>query len=195
MELEERTMTVPAGTPGEQPLRLDIAEILSLEARKEEAATVSKVKAPELMAAMERGYSCASRLLTMVTWEVKKAESAVLKRRSIVVLEIAPQYLQERGLVTGRSPGGSEDQRTSVLSTDAEFVALSDNVDQLKAVQEFLKIKVRGFEMTFSAIKKVYDTLSGYGMMDTKADRSYPANVNTNTTAGDTTGHVGKPRY
>ncbi len=196
MEIKDRMLVVPAGAPGGQPIQIDITEIISLERRKDEVASVSKAKAPELMSAMERGYSAAARLLTNITWEVKKAEDAVEKRKSIVVLEIAPQYLQARGLVTGRSPGGSEDQRTSVLATDAEYMALRENVDRLKAVQEYLRVKVKGFEMAFSAIKKVYDSLNAYGMVE-GADRKFPGSSSDAAQPVSTTGStaIGKPRY
>ncbi len=196
MEIKESRLTVPAGTPGAQPIQIDITEIVSLEARKNEVANVTKAKAPELMSAMERGYSAAARLLTNITWEVKKAEDAVEKRKSIVTLEVAPQYLQSRGLVTTRSPGGSEDQRTAVLATDTEYMSLRENVDRLKAVQEYLRVKVKGFEMAFSAIKKVYDTLNAYGMVE-GADRKFPGSSNDAVQPGTTPSStaIGKPRY
>lgn len=196
MEIKERTLTVPAGTPGGQPIQIDLTEIVALEARKNEVASVTKAKAAELMSAMERGYSAAARVLTNIAWEVKKAEDSVEKRKSIVVLEVAPQYLQSRGLVTGRSPGGSEDQRTSVLATDNEYMALRENVDRLKAVQEYFRVKVKGFEMAFSAIKKVYDSLNAYGMVE-GADMKFPGSSSDAVIPGNTPGStaIGKPRY
>ncbi len=192
LEIQENTLSVPAGAPGARPIRIDISEILHLESRKDEVSTVNKTKAPELMRAMEKGYSAAATLLTSITWEVKKAEDALEKRKAIVTLEVAPEYLKRNGLVNGRSPGGSEDQRTAVLSTDQEYLALKENVSRLEAVQNYFRVKAKGFEMSFSAIKKVYDSLSSYGMLD-GGGRSFPGQ-NDNKTAGDT-GKIGIPRY
>lgn len=169
-------------------LELDLSEINLLESRKIEVASVTKSKAAELMSAMERGYSqIASVLIPQVQWELTQAESVADQRKAVVMLDDAPRILREKGLVTAKNPSGSADQRENILALDKEYQGLRNTVEMLDAVYELLKGKMRGFEMSYQAVKKVYDSLNTYGA-STRLDNVIP----DGSGAGSI---IGKPQY
>lgn len=159
-------LRLPKGSSEGGLFSLELTEVHKLEARKVETACVTKSKAPELMHAMEQGYSIVStKLLPVVAYELSQARQAADERKAVVMLDEAPRILQEKGLATSRNPSGSEGQRESVLAMDEEYKLLQDKVEMLKATFELLKGKLRGFEMSFSTVKKVFDSLNQYGSM------------------------------
>ena len=149
---------IPRGTPGAGQLTLDMREIYQLEVRKQEVATVTKFKAQELLYLMEKGYSAISTdMLPKVLLELNNARDAAEARKAVVMLDVAPVVLREKKLTKESNPGGTADQRESVLALDEEYRALKKTVDQLEAVYEWLKGKMKGFEMSYQSVKKVYD--------------------------------------
>lgn len=111
---------------GGKILTLDLKEVRELEARKIEIGGVNKLKAPELMQAMERGYSLvAQTMLPAVAYQLAKAEEAADERKAVVMLDIVPELLAKKGLTTARNPSGSADQRENVLALDIEYKDLN----------------------------------------------------------------------
>jgi hypothetical protein len=195
-QADQNTLTVPRGTPGAGLMALDLAEVRQLEARKEEVSSISKAKAPELMRAMEKGYSLLStQLIPMIGFELAQAEQAADERKAVVMLDEAPRILQEKGLAKPNNPGGTADQRENILALDKEYKALRNTVEMLKAVEALLKGKARGFEMSYQSVKKVYDNLDGFG-----AVRNFHTPVPDAADVGDeitSAGQLklGSPRY
>lgn len=178
-------------------INLDMVEVRTLEARKDEVATINKLKAPELMRAMEKGYSIvATTLLPRISYELSVAEQCADERKAVVMLDMAPQILKDKGLLSARNPSGSIDQRENVLAMDTEYKSRRDTVEKLKAVQELLKGKMRGFEMSYGAIKKVYDSLSTYGALEKSHPGSFPlGNPIDITGVSGNEAIVGIPKY
>ena len=185
---------VPKGTPGAGHLELDLTEVRQLEARKDEVGSVNKAKAQELLRAMEKGYSAIANMLPMVSLELNRAEQAADERKAVVMLDEAPRILAEKGLIRPSNPSGSADQRENILALDSEHKKLRENVDLLKATQELLKGKMRGFEMSFQSVKKVFDTPDAY------VAGGHIINIPSRAEAGDELDSqgslkVGIPRY
>lgn len=192
-------LRLPSGSAAGGIFELDLSEVHQLEARKVETASITKMKAPELMHAMEQGYSiCATKLMPRVAFELSQAEQAAEERKSVVMLDEAREILTAKGLTTSRNPAGSAEQRESVLALDAEYKSLRTKAEMLKAAFQLLKDKMRGFEMSFSTVKKVFDSLDQYGSMGRRG--SIPVSqLQDGVEAGDevnSTGFkVGAPRY
>ncbi len=190
---------VPRGT-GNGFVEIDLSRVRELEARKEEASAISKVKAPELLTAMNEGYTIlATKLLPLVSYELTQAKQAADERKAVVFLDEAPRILKEKGLSRPNNPSGSADQREAILSLDPEFKKLRNAVDMLDAVYELLKGKMRGFEMSYSSVKRTYDDLSGYGKTNYGRSTSVPV-LQDEVTAGDDVDQygnlkIGVPRY
>lgn len=147
-------LRIPRGTPNTHPLEFDLKDIEKIELRKSEIAFANKETAPELMQTFNKAYCAVTRMMAQISYEYAQAKKYAEKRKSVVVLDIAPSELNRRNL---RS---SEDLRLAVLNIDEEYLGLTDKVDMLEAVYEFLRGKAKGFEMAYHSSKKILD---GYG--------------------------------
>lgn len=149
--------------PDSPPLILDLREIYALEARKGEIVSVSKVNGGSLLRAMEDGYQQSGTMLAMVSFKLTEVELAIKRRKAFIKLDIVPQVLQEKGLATARSPGGAKDLREDIMATDMQLQALENAEARLTSMKEILRVKVNGFQMTYSGVKRVIDDKSGTG--------------------------------
>jgi hypothetical protein len=150
---------------------LQMGEVWHLQSRKEEISSVNRVKAPELMRAMEDGFSKLAPMSAMVNSQLSKAEAMLKQRQSVVLLDVVPEYEKERGKM-------SADQRKALILVDPEVQRLQDVYDQLTALNRLLRDEMDGFRMAFSAVKKVYDGLSSYdgtnGQTESSAKKYVP---------------------
>lgn len=190
----------PSGTPGVEDRTIEMAELYRLEARKQEIATVNKANAAELMQAFIDGFGLAARAVVQLDWELTQATKFAEERKAVVYLEVAPAFLQEKGLVRAANPSGSEDQRKAVLARDKEYLSLQDRVSMIEASAAYLKLKMKGFEMSYQAVKRVYDNLSNtnavaYGVSKPAGATEYVGDVERNTFVDPTKITIGKPRY
>lgn len=135
---------------------LDMEKIWKLEDRKAEVAYVTKFKAQELMRSMEEGFSLCALKHATVSKELARTENAAKLRRAIVLLDVVPEYEQKKGKT-------SADQREAIVTRDEEYQRIMENHDQLSALNRLLRDKMDAFRMSFSAVKKVYDSLIGDG--------------------------------
>lgn len=202
MQLEiGKLLICPAGTPNTPDKTFEMGEIHALEARQQEIATVSKVTAPELMQAFINGYGHSSRTQIQLEWELTQALKHLEERRAVVNLDIAPAYLQEKGLTRPSNPAGSEDQRKSVLAKDKEYGLLQDRVAMIEAATEYLKTKTKSFEMSYQSVKKVYDSLSSINALTNGAARQVTGGGASPYVSPDEPSFpapnygIGKPRY
>lgn len=142
-------LVVPAGTPGAQPIVVDIQAILVSEVRQDEVAIVTPAKAPELLSEFNHSWRELHRLVTGLTSEKNKAEKALAKRKAILLLDEIPKVLAEKGVAS------AADTRQAVIELDDEYCVLEDTAAQLKAVVELLKGKMKSFENAYSSVKKI----------------------------------------
>lgn len=185
-----RILVCPAGTPGHADKQIEIVDLYRLEARQNEIASVNKVTAPELMQAFINGYGIASRALIQLQYELAVANKHIEERKAILILDVVPQVLKEKGLVRPSNPAGSEDLRKSVMIQDKEYRELKDRVDMIETAVEFLKVKAKGFEMAYQSVKKVYDNLSSINALTVNRPSSASTYMDTSEQAA-----IGKPRY
>lgn len=185
MELTRTELIIPAGNPELPDRHIDMVNLYQLESRKQEVATVNKMYAPELMRAFEQGYGLASRAMVGVRLEIDRAKEALNKRKAVVMLDIAPTVLREKGLTTKASPAGAVELREAVLSSDEIYLDLLDRFNRLEAAYELLKIKAKGFEMSFQSVRKVYDDLSKVNIL-----LNGSANSNMEESFGELTGEI-----
>jgi hypothetical protein len=149
MIFNESELVCPRGTPGKEPLIIDIASILAAERRQDEVAIVTKFKAPELLAEFNRSWRKLHDQTTELAAELLDAGKALEKRRSVLLLEIVPSKLKERGLVN------NDAHRAAVINLDPQFQALQDTYDQIEAALEWLKGKAKFFENAYHSVKKI----------------------------------------
>ena len=127
-----------------------------------------------------------TRMLAQISYEYSQAKKSAERRKSVVILDIAPDELNRRGL---RS---SEDLRNAVLMKDDEYSHLLDKVQFLEAAYDFLRGKAKGFEMSYQSAKKIFDiTNTGLGSMHHALTNGFeePSPLDLERS------YIGKPRY
>jgi hypothetical protein len=184
-------LVVPRGTPDLAPLKFDLTEINHAEKRKAELSYVNKETAPDLMQIFNRAYCEVLRMMAQISFEFGQATKYANKRRSIVILDVAPEMLTRKGLASKKSPAGSEDLRRAVLEQDEEYLQLTDKTQSLKAFHEYLKSKAKGFEMAYYTAKKIFDVANG----TLGAHHELRGGIDENLGAGETEGAIGEPRF
>lgn len=155
-------LTIPRGLPGLSPLQLDLGEIIQIETRIQEIAMITPVKAPELMAVFNHAYAELVKMVASVEFELELAKKHANEVKAVVLLDKAPAILKEKGLTTGKSPGGSEDFRQAVLDCDSDWQRAQEKIIQLKCILTLLEGKQKSIDMAYTAVKKVYGDSSQY---------------------------------
>ncbi len=146
---EKTTFLVPLGDGTEGKVCLQMGDVYQAERRHEEIAVINSHKAPELITCFIRAYAILGDYVHQVTTQLVKAENSLAKRKAIVLLDIVPQVLKDKGLK------GSEDLRTAVLDTDPAYEQARDLVQQLEAWQELLRGKQKNIENCYLAVRKI----------------------------------------
>jgi len=149
---EQATLVCPHGS-GEGEFRLALDHIHRAEARMEEVQSVTPLKAPELLTALNRAWLDVSRAGLAVRQHRLKAEGALKARKAVVLLEILPKMLVEKQL--GKA---NEELREAILTQDAEYARLEARLQQLEAIEELLKLKARAFDNAFTAVKRIVNS-------------------------------------
>ena len=149
---------------GRSPEVIDLTVVYEIENRIQEVAFVTAAKAPELLARFNEAYLYVHKHISLLEYELVRAECAADKLRAVILLDKVPQILEAKGLTSGRSKAGSEDLRNAVLAQDAEYQEALDQAQQIRCIIELLKGKMKGFEMGYTSVKKILGE-SPYGML------------------------------
>lgn len=135
---------------------IDLSVLEEGERRMHEVASVTKFKAQELLDLFNHAHLAASRARAVFLRASQRAESALEALAADIALNRAPAILKEKGLVSPRSPGGSEDLRQSVVQADPEYREMRDQLIDLKSGVETFSVRARAMEKAFSAVKAVF---------------------------------------
>lgn len=143
-------LKIPRGTPGLEPLQIELQEIQNLELRKEEIAIANKSTALELMSSFIKACDILNKHIARVSFEYNQSVKYLKQREAIVLLDVAPAVL------TQKKAGNSQDLRKAVVSTDGEYLELFEKSEIIKSTYVYLKGKLKTFEMAYQSVKKVY---------------------------------------
>lgn len=155
-------IVVPSGNKNGSPIILDLKEILNIESRIQEIAFFTTKKAPELLSAFNKAYVLLHEQIVLLTREKNFAERESNKIRSIIILDKVPTILKEKGLVSGKSPMGSEDVRRAILECDDEYTDSLDRVKELDCIIELLNGKLRSIAMAYSSVKNLVQKVNSF---------------------------------
>lgn len=142
-------LVCPRGKDGDTAMVIDLKALLASETRQEEVAFVTPQKAPELLAEFNRSWRDIHKLVIQLSSELLQAQKAVQRRKAILLLEEVPKVLKSKGLTT------NDANRDAIITLDDQFDRLQDKADQIKAVVEYLKGKLKTFENAYSSVKKI----------------------------------------
>lgn len=143
---------------GEKTYEVDLAIIHTAESRTEELAHASGNVA-ELASCFDRAYDSACKLHAMTQYEAEMATIASRKRRAIILKDILPGRIKERGLSSARSPVGAEDIRDTLYYEDDEFV----RVEQYRAALDAIKELLFGKMMTMNSARRRAEAMLNRG--------------------------------
>jgi hypothetical protein len=146
--IESTDLIVPSGD-GSVQIRISLGDILTAEIRQDEVAIVTPGKAPELLSTYNRAWRETHQWMSRLEAEKNRAEKALRNRKGVLILEVIPEKLRVLDMKS------SVDIREAVIDTDAEYGALTDRVDQIKAAIMYLKGKLESFENAFTSVKKI----------------------------------------
>lgn len=135
---------------------IDLSVLEEAERRMHEVASVTKFRAQELLDLFNHAHLAASRARAVFLRASQRAESSLEALAADIALNRAPAILKEKGLVSPRSPGGSEDLRQSVVQADPEYREMREQLIDLKAGVETFSVRARAMEKAFSAVKAVF---------------------------------------
>jgi hypothetical protein len=149
MLIEGTTLKLPSATEDLPDQVFDLAEILTAEARQNEIAIITPVKAPELLHLFNYAWLETSKVAKKLAAQIVKAKQATEKRRATILLYEVDDFLKSKGL------DSTKDTRDAFIVLDPKYQALQDRVDQLTAAREWLVDKVKSFEHSYSSVKKI----------------------------------------
>lgn len=148
-EMSASELVCPAGKASDPPVVINMTAILTSEARQEEIASVTPLKAPELLRAFNVAWRDLHDIIVKLESEHLAAERVLAKRKAVLILDVVPGILKEKTLTS------NEANRDAVITLDPEFQVLQDTVDQIDTVVQYLKGKLKAFEMAFTSVKKI----------------------------------------
>lgn len=146
-------LVCPRGHAGGAPIVINMKTIVEAEARLFEVQRVTPATAPEQLAYWAEAKRRANDLYVMIAHQRAIAEREAEKTRGRVILDEAPAILKAKGLISDRSPAGSEDLRKAVLATHHEYQEALERVDYLEAVAAWIKGKVDSFTAAYFDVK------------------------------------------
>lgn len=135
---------------GNGEIHLPMIRIANLEKRQLEVQIVTHIKAPELLTALNEGWLETSKLALRIHQEIMNAEKLLSKRKAIILLDEMPRILKEKQIDTV-----NESIRKAIIDQDAQHNEIEDRLRRLEAIEALLKIKAKGFENAFTAVKKI----------------------------------------
>jgi hypothetical protein len=146
---------IPRYDPNLPPLTIDMSEIYFALSRKDEVASVTSHKAPELLTLFNVAYLNASRILNTLQYELTATEHTIREIKAIILLDKMKSLLESYGVGNSRNPLGSEDIRQAVYERDPEYkraTTLAENLScYITQISDFRKF----FQNSFDSVKKI----------------------------------------
>lgn len=151
--MDSTILHVPLGDGSEGGIPIDMDRWAQLEARIQEVATATPIKAPELLATFNRAALELGELGQKLELQAQKATRICERIRGEILLDRVPKILAEKKLVTNRNPMGSDDLREAILSQQQDYQDALDREALLKAARKLIKEKQDAFQRAFYSIK------------------------------------------
>jgi hypothetical protein len=121
-------------------IMLPMTSIREGERRLIEAKMVNPATYADLEYTFGEGYREAKKNITIIGYEITRAEKALREAKSVAILDEYPDFLKQNKLKDNATV------RDAFLERQANFVAAHDRIDMLKAMQDLMDGKVRVFE-------------------------------------------------
>lgn len=130
----------------------DLLDAAAACARQPEVAFVNYDKAPELLSALNRGYSLLGEAVAFLQSAARQAKTAVERRRAYMLTVGVPQVLAA-ALAAGKELPNVKEIREAVVARDQQIEQEQDTLEALTALAELLKVRRDSLRDSFSAVK------------------------------------------
>lgn len=144
-----QAIVCPRAGQGTSAIVIDLKAISKNEARICEVQSVTPMKAGELLSIFNISWRDLHRDISYLEKEKNDAERDLTRIRSTLILDKVPGILKEKGLTN------NEHHREAVVALDPDYQRAEDILDQIKAIIELLKGKLKSFEMAYTSVKKL----------------------------------------
>lgn len=198
----DKVIVCPRAGSSVDAITIDLKKILEAEHRMIEVQAVTPGKASELCTVFTISWRDLHQNICYLEKEKIDAQKIVDRRKAVVILEVLPQYLKDKGLFSAKSPTGNEELRSAVLALDIEHQVAQDVVDQITAIIELLKGKLKAFEWSYSTVKKIMGSNDAFNYLGRNDDRtatvihqSGDEESPTPLIPGSARSRMGSPRY
>ena len=145
----------PSGTPGGQASIINLKEIANIESRIQDVRIANPGNAAELLSCFNIAWLDLAKQIVFLRKEKNDALRHADRVRARIILDEVPNELKKKGLLSTRSPAGSEDLRQAVLALDPVHQDALERVDAITAVIELLQCKATAFDMAYTSVKKI----------------------------------------
>jgi hypothetical protein len=152
-------LVIPKFGSSEQ-IVLPMSAIKEGERRLVEAKIVNPATYSELEFVFGEGYREARKNVTVIGYEISKAEKALREAKSVAILDDYPEFLKEKGLKDNATV------RDAFLEKRPEYVAAQDRIDMLKAMLDLMEGKIKVFENVTRYMRKEMDLVIRSGSVD-----------------------------
>lgn len=151
-------LTLPSGDgPRGRAQTVDMRRVYKAEARFFELQFLTREKAGELLKTFIEAWRDAREGHAKAQEQLNKAKRRVRRVEGQIVLDKAVGVLEQKKLITSRSPAGSEDLRKAVVAVDDEYAAACEVVEMLEAIRDLLDTKAEALNMAYFSVKQVLD--------------------------------------
>lgn len=141
-------------------IKLSMTAIKEAERRLIEAKMVNPATYSELEYVMNEAYREAKKNITIVGYEITKAEKALREAKSIAILDEYPQFLKDNSFKDNAT------LRDAFLERQENYVAAHDRIDMLKAYLDLMEGKVKVMENVCRFMRKEIDLVIRSGVID-----------------------------
>lgn len=141
-------LIVPSGTPDGSTIEIPIGEINQAESRLPEVRFVNETTGRELAGHFNQASSLVGRYLSIIRYEILKAQKALMEAKADVIIDQAPikaKELKEHGIKM------SEDIREAMTIKDPTYSKRLDVLHSLTAVETLLQEKSKTFSRAYYA--------------------------------------------
>ena len=142
--------TIPA-FEGRPPVTLSFTQISGAEGRIIDAKSVNPAIYSDLEYVYNEGYREARKNLSVVGYELLKADKTIRMLKSTYLLDEYPDFLKEKKLKDNAA------NRDAFLSRQEDYELALDRIAMLKALESLLEGKVKVFENVCRYMKKAMD--------------------------------------
>lgn len=155
---KESALVIPAF--GKSPaLSLPQSATREAERRLVEAKTVNPITYADLEHSFQESYRELKQNMSKIGFQIAMANKAIEDAKAKVLLETLPEYMKDKA-----KSWDSADLRKALMARDADYVAATDRLAQLQALESFMEGKIKVMENVSRYMKVQMNLITRSGL-------------------------------